>query len=352
MLLKSSTGITIVIVASIAIGIATVAAFAPSLSSPSLANDLDVTIVGPKSTYEIGEPVRFAVRADGMTVRAVCNEDVPSARILQDSTGDEVWTSKPALELAQSCDEPLRVYSAWEFGNEKATHRVENGVIVINEPGSYTVLASYDGVSAEAKMTIINSSNAAAAISASAQYNDSAIPQPTELAPRPPPMELTNYGPEAESFTEAKSLTGLEVKLPSYVPKGFALESSRTLVQTERPSTMITAFYTQGKQTTDSDNFGSVVEDGALAILYIRDAQYSDQKYDWEKVVQQSVDEAPEVRTRVSVDSYTAMLVKGDASKEIFSKAKVFVNGTFIEAVSLNLDADELQKILHSIVAS
>lgn len=153
-------------------------------------------------------------------------------------------------------------------------------------------------------------------------------------------MELTNYGTEAESFTEAKSLTGLEVKLPSHVPKGFALESSRTLAQTERPSTMITAFYTQGKQTTDSDNFGSVVEDGALAILYILDAQYSDPKYYWEKVVQQSV------------DSYTAMLVKGDASKEIFSKAKVFVNGTFIEAVSLNLGPDELQKILHSIVAS
>ena len=144
-----------VIIASIAVGIAIVAAFALSLSSPSLANDLDVTIVGLKSTYEIGEPVTFGVRADGMTVRAVCNEDVPSVSISQDTTGNEIWTSNPfVVYLAQSCDEPLRVYSAWEFGNENATHRAENGVIAINEPGSYTVLASYDGVSAEAKFLV------------------------------------------------------------------------------------------------------------------------------------------------------------------------------------------------------
>jgi hypothetical protein len=116
---------------------------------------------------------------------------------------------------------------------------------------------------------------------------------------------------------------------------------------------MITAIYTpEGKQTADSDDFRKVIADGALAILYIRDIQYSDPKFDWEQVVQQSVDEAPEVRSMVTVNGYTAMMVTGDASKEISSKAKIFVDGTFIELVSMNLGPEELQKILQSMVTA
>lgn len=116
-------------------------------------HDVDVTITGLKESYRAGEPVKFTVMANGISDIA-CNDNVPTVQVLQDSSGKEVWASKPSVSLADYCFEPQQVNSAWQFGNEVATHRAANGIIAIEEPGSYTVSASFEGQSVEQKIVV------------------------------------------------------------------------------------------------------------------------------------------------------------------------------------------------------
>lgn len=170
----------------------------------------------------------------------------------------------------------------------------------------------------------------------------------------PPPIELSRYGAEVANFQYAKTAAKIDnAKLPTYLPAEFELESIRTKVQEDKGDihNMITAIYTEsGKQTTDSDDFREIIENGAVVILYIKDSSYLSPDYDWEKQVQMSVNEEPDIRGKVMINGSTALLIKGTSDYWLTAKAKVMQDGTFIEILTARHDTSELEKMLQTML--
>jgi len=168
----------------------------------------------------------------------------------------------------------------------------------------------------------------------------------------PPPLELANYGPETAEFEDAKAASRIaNARLPSQVPSGYDLDAVRTKVQegsdVQEDVSIVTVIYTQGgKQTGDADDFRQVLSDGAIIVLYIRDSSYLLPTFDWEKQVQTSVDERPDIRSKVMINGYTALFV--DSSP---AKAKVMFDGTLVEVLTPKYDKAELEIMLKGMLA-
>lgn len=173
----------------------------------------------------------------------------------------------------------------------------------------------------------------------------------TEPLPVPPSTPISDYGEVAISFIDAKAKTGFEsMSLPTYIPNGFRHESTRVYGQADDSQKIITAIFRPvGVETKTIDTFEEIISDG-FVILY--STQNYDPNYGWDKIIQTLVDEAPQVRSISNIDGHQALIVKGNPSEKITGQALLYKDGVLINLVSMNLDSQELEKTLRSMIAN
>ena len=165
--------------------------------------------------------------------------------------------------------------------------------------------------------------------------------------PKPPPMALSEFGQKVVSFQDAKDATGLgKAVLPTYVPNGLTLESIRKL--SEGPRNEITAVYApEAAKTTDSSLMTKSIEDG-LVITIVKDNTWT--ATGWNEYVRQQVEEAPDVRSSVTINGNEVMLLQNNPTYGIPYGTKVWVDGQQIVLYSQALNTSELQKVASSML--
>lgn len=163
--------------------------------------------------------------------------------------------------------------------------------------------------------------------------------------PRPPPLPMSFFGDKTSSFNEAKINVGVtNLNLPSYVPGNLVLESIRNNGDKMKQITVVYA--PQGKSTTDNSAIQQATNDGL--VVTINKEQNS--KFDWNTYVTQQVQEAPDVRSSVTVHGAQILLVKSNPEYGTPYQAKTIIGDQLISAYSTNLNAIELSKVIESMV--
>lgn len=179
-------------------------------------------------------------------------------------------------------------------------------------------------------------------------YDSTRVKEPL---PAPPSTPISNYGEKVISFSDAKTRTGFEsMSLPTYIPNGFRHESTRVYNQTDGSQKIITTIFRPvGVETKTIDTFEDITSNGFM-ILY--STQNYDSNYGWDKIIQTLVDEAPQVRSMSNINGHQALIVKGNPSEKITGQALLYKDGVLINLVSMNLDSQELEKTLRSMMSN
>lgn len=108
---------------------------------------IELTIDGLRNTYRTGEHIIFSVSAKGISDNA-CNIGSPSVDIRDDSDGKMLYWPHPfGLSYAMGCPKASQIDEVWTFGDNAEEE------IVLNS-GSYTVLASVEGVTIEKQFAV------------------------------------------------------------------------------------------------------------------------------------------------------------------------------------------------------
>ena len=142
------------VIAGLAVGIAFVVAFTLLAGSSSAGvvtedyNRISLAIGGLKSTYESGEPIVLRVKAKGISDNA-CNYSGPSIMVRDDNNEKTIqWPSAIGFSTTLKCTGPEPIDKEWKFGDDAREE------IMLDKPGPYTVLASYEGVKIEKKFSV------------------------------------------------------------------------------------------------------------------------------------------------------------------------------------------------------
>lgn len=146
--------VTVPVITGLAVGIAFVVAFS-ILAGPSLTgvvtedyNHINLAIGGLKSTYESGEPIIISVTAKGISDNA-CNISSPSVYMRDESNDGKIiyWPNPFALYTAIKCAGPEPIDKMWTDGDDAKK-------IVLDKPGSYTLIASLEDVTIEKRFSV------------------------------------------------------------------------------------------------------------------------------------------------------------------------------------------------------
>jgi hypothetical protein len=109
---------------------------------------INLAIEELESTYEAGEPVIFSVKAKGISDNA-CNHATPTALMRDDNNGKVIsWPHPFGFSTALKCAGPEPIDREWTFGDGAEEE------IMLDKPGPYTILASYEGIKIAKKFSV------------------------------------------------------------------------------------------------------------------------------------------------------------------------------------------------------
>ncbi len=141
------------VIAGLVVGIGFVAVFSIIFASPSSAmikgdNEINLSIEGMKSTYKSGEQIIFNVNAKGISDNA-CNIGSPSVYMRDNSNGKTIYWPNPfGFSTSMLCNGPEPVNKEWMFGDDAESE------IVLEKPGSYTLVTSLEDITIEKKFVV------------------------------------------------------------------------------------------------------------------------------------------------------------------------------------------------------
>jgi hypothetical protein len=129
--------------------------FSFALTSPSPKSDIaveaefiDLTIADLESTYKIGHPIMFSVKAEGVSDYIACNSLSPAVAIRDGSNGKEINLNPIRFSTALLCVEPMPFDKEWTFGDDAEKE------IKLDKAGSYEVVASLEDVTIEKQFIV------------------------------------------------------------------------------------------------------------------------------------------------------------------------------------------------------
>jgi hypothetical protein len=109
---------------------------------------IDLTSADLESTYKIGDPIMFSVKAEGVSNYVACNSLSPAVAIHDDSNGKEINLNPIRFSTALLCVEPMPFDKEWMFGDEGQK------LIILDKAGSYEVVASLEDVTVEKQFIV------------------------------------------------------------------------------------------------------------------------------------------------------------------------------------------------------
>lgn len=142
---------TFPVVVGLAVGVAFVITFSV-LAGPTFPTDIEtrhviLAIDDLKDTYKSGESIVFRVTAIGVLDNA-CNHSSPSVVMRDESNGKTMYWPEPfGFSTAIRCPTE-EIDREWTFGEDLKKE------IVLDMPGHYSVIASYEGASMEKKFSV------------------------------------------------------------------------------------------------------------------------------------------------------------------------------------------------------
>lgn len=147
-----NSGASVPAIAGLAAGIAFVVAFSmlsgPPLSSALETRRIDLAIEGLRDAYPLGERVVFSVTAKGILDNA-CNRSSPSVVMRDEGTGRTIYWPHPfGFSTAMRCATD-GIDRGWTFGEDVDKE------IILEKPGRYSVIVSYEGSRIEKQFSII-----------------------------------------------------------------------------------------------------------------------------------------------------------------------------------------------------
>lgn len=116
--------------------------------APDNTNQIDLTIAGLKDAYRSGEQIVFGVSSKGISDNA-CNIRSPSVSIQNDDNQKTInWPISFGFSTELMCGGSEPLDKEWSFGDQPENE------IVLDTPGSYTLVASIEGITTEKKFVV------------------------------------------------------------------------------------------------------------------------------------------------------------------------------------------------------
>lgn len=112
-------------------------------------NKIYLTIARFSDTYKQGEPIIFSVNAKGVSDNA-CNIGSPSVYMRDESNDGKIiyWPNPFGFNTAMGCNGPDPIDKTWTYGDDAKSE------IVLEKPGSYTLVAALEDVVIEKKFIV------------------------------------------------------------------------------------------------------------------------------------------------------------------------------------------------------
>lgn len=171
--------------------------------------------------------------------------------------------------------------------------------------------------------------------------------EPFKPKPEPEPEPIAAFGNSVPDFEKATSGTMSWAKMPTYIPSEYILKDIR-LVDNGGFGSMINLIYLKDAQyVSNSDTIDDLRKNG-LVITYTQGEKLDD--FDWNTFVKDYVNEKPEIRAMSEQNEQVMLIEKPDLKKPLPGKSHIKIGYNDVFVMSLNLDANELEKILWSIV--
>jgi hypothetical protein len=171
-----------------------------------------------------------------------------------------------------------------------------------------------------------------------------------ELDPNPhPEPESEPISEFGYSVSDFEKITGTMswAKMPTYIPKEYSLKDIR-LVDNGGLGSMLNLIY--GKDdlsVSDSYTIDEIRKKG-MVITYTQGEKLDN--FDWNLFVKDYVNKNPETRTFSEKNGQLMLIEKPDMKKPWPGKSQIKIGYNDVFVMSLDLDTNELEKILWSII--
>lgn len=107
-----------------------------------------LTIVGLKSTYQMGEHIVLSVNAKGVSDTIACDSRSPAVVIRNNGNGEAINLTPIIFSRGLQCIDAIPFDKEWTFGDDAGDE------ILPDTPGSYTVAASLEDVTVEKRFSV------------------------------------------------------------------------------------------------------------------------------------------------------------------------------------------------------
>jgi hypothetical protein len=169
----------------------------------------------------------------------------------------------------------------------------------------------------------------------------------SNLIPQAPERLLSEIGKQTLSFDNAKQETGLaNAFAPSYIPSGYALDSVRTISDKGIDHEIMMIYLLSGIKSSEQTSIQQMIKDGM--VISIKSDKNS--ASDWNTSVRKQVQDAPEIRSSISINNNEILLIQKNPEIDYPFAAKTFKGDLRIEVFSQKLDTDILKSVIISMM--
>lgn len=169
----------------------------------------------------------------------------------------------------------------------------------------------------------------------------------SNLVPQAPERLLSEIGNQTLSFDNAKQETGLaNAFAPSYIPSGYALDSVRTISDKGIDHEIMMIYLPSGIKSSEQTPIQQMIKDGMVVSIKSDKNSASD----WNTSVRKQVQDAPEIRSSISINNSEILLIQKNPEIDYPFAAKAFKGDLRIEVFSQKLDTDILKSVIISMM--